>query len=75
MIGRAWLASELRTKSFADLHVLWYLCLRERNLYATQQTEMDRLRISVNRENVKQNAGIWLARERRSRVSRANKFN
>jgi len=42
---RPWTADELRKKSFADLHVIWYLCLRERNIYATQRTEMDRLKI------------------------------
>ncbi|KAF5385636.1 hypothetical protein D9757_005518 [Collybiopsis confluens] len=41
--GRSWKASELRLKSFEDLHILWYILLRERNLLASQQEEVRRL--------------------------------
>ncbi|KAG8886243.1 54S ribosomal protein L4 mitochondrial [Tulasnella sp. 331] len=51
--GRAWHASELRRKSFKDLHILWYACLRERNLLATQMAEFRRLDISVDLSNSK----------------------
>ncbi|KAG8907614.1 54S ribosomal protein L4 mitochondrial [Tulasnella sp. 403] len=46
--GRAWTAAELRRKNFKDLHILWYSCLRERNLLATQRAEFRRLEIPVD---------------------------
>ncbi|KAH7336769.1 mitochondrial 39-S ribosomal protein L47 (MRP-L47)-domain-containing protein [Rhizoctonia solani] len=45
--GRPWLASELRRKSFKDLHTLWYVLARERNLLATQASEARRMGVDA----------------------------
>jgi large subunit ribosomal protein L47 len=50
--GRAWDASELRLKSFKDLHTLWYVAAREQNLLATQKEEVRRMGVSLTEMQV-----------------------
>ncbi|KAK9236782.1 mitochondrial 39-S ribosomal protein L47 (MRP-L47)-domain-containing protein [Lipomyces kononenkoae] len=52
-LGRSWEIPELRRKGYEDLHVLWYVCLRELNVL---RTEMSALRIAI-RPNMIENVG------------------
>ncbi|KAG5949586.1 hypothetical protein E4U60_003733 [Claviceps pazoutovae] len=40
--GRAWTVEELRRKSWEDLHSLWWMCCKQRNLLATSRKELAR---------------------------------
>ena len=41
--GRPWRSEELREKAFEELHQLWYVCLKELNVLASQQQEARRI--------------------------------
>lgn len=55
ILGRPWTAEELRRKSFEDLHVLWYKCLLEKNIIATEAQDARRQGVSFAIEGIQAN--------------------
>lgn len=49
--GRHWSKTELRSKSWEDLHKLWWICLKERSRLSTILTERQRLEASHGDHN------------------------
>ncbi|KAL4630800.1 39S ribosomal protein L47, mitochondrial [Arapaima gigas] len=45
--GASWTAKQLRTKSNEDLHKLWYVLLKEKNMLLTVQQEAKRQRVQM----------------------------
>jgi len=64
--GRAWSAAELRRKSFKDLHTLWYVVLRERNLLETQLLEVKRTGALLDLTSIRQH--IFRCRKTMARI-------
>lgn len=66
--GRAWAASELRRKSFTDLHKLWYVLLKERNALLTETIRARRYTMRIKSPQRKANV-----RKSMGRIKQASK--
>ncbi|KAF4587472.1 50S ribosomal protein L4 [Ophiocordyceps camponoti-floridani] len=50
--GRPWTVEELRRKSWEDLHALWWVCCKERNMLATSRFELQRGEYGFGEEEI-----------------------
>lgn len=48
--GRSWTVEECRHKSWEDLHKLWWICVKERNMISTANRERKRLKIKTGKD-------------------------
>jgi len=55
--GRPWASKELRLKSFDDLHKLWYVLLKERNMLMTEIAHTNKSKMPELMEHLKYRRG------------------
>jgi large subunit ribosomal protein L47 len=58
LVGRAWTAADLRRKSFQDLHKLWYVLYKERNVLLSKREKFRQVDTAVPKSDMNRHSSV-----------------